>query len=448
MKTIILLVVSFVSLSLTAQTLTISFQGNNKNRNYQVNVDGVSYYSANSVSTSGKQVTTINNLSAGSHELDVYVLSNNSTTYSDGVSNSNTSDPVYNKIFQLRSGYDMNISVRGNGLVSFTEKRSTKQLTTQTGIPISTTSFNQLVQNIKGKRYQSDKIAAIKSSFATKANYFSTSQVRQLLTLVTAESRRLELAKLSYNKVTDKSNFSSVYDVLNSEASRDALDDYVVNQAGYIENTDNNTAYGVAMADADFSQLLNRTRNYSYQADRIAEVRNAVNSQNYFSLAQIRQLLSLVSSETERLTLAKSAYAKTIDKTNYNQLVNLFYVQANRTELNNFIVNNGGIANNNMYNTAMTDAAFNQVYNKARSHFFQKNTVNEVRTAFNTTTNYFSTEQAKTLLQLVVAEPTRLELAKLAYARVVDAVNFSQVLDLFATQTNKTDLENFINAQQ
>ena len=125
MKTFMIFLVSFFSLSLAAQNVTVTFQGTNKNRNYQVVIDGVSYYSANSVSTKGKQVTTVSNLAPGAHTLEVYVLGNSSGTYSDGSTNSASStEPAYSKNFQLRQGYDMSISVRGNGLVSFTEKRS------------------------------------------------------------------------------------------------------------------------------------------------------------------------------------------------------------------------------------------------------------------------------------------------------------------------------------
>jgi hypothetical protein len=51
------------------------------------------------------------------------------------------------------------------------------------------------------------------------------------------------------------------------------------------------------------------------------------------------------------------------------------------------------------------------------------------------------------LLLLARAEADKLVLAKLAYPRVVDTGNFSQLLDLFTIQSNRTELEIFINAQ-
>jgi hypothetical protein len=451
MKTLIMLLLSITTIAVSAQNLTITFQGANRNRNYQVVVDGVSYYSANNVSTNGRSVVTVPNLGTGSHTLQVYRINNTGGVYTDGSTNNTISGTeVYSKTFQLRQGYDMNITVRNNGAVSFTEKRSQNQSTVVNATPMSSTAFNQLLINVRNKRYQSDKIATINTAFSTTGNYFTTSQVRQLLLLVNSESKRLELARLSYAKVTDPSNFSYVYDVLNSENSRDQLDDYVVSQKTYgSTSTQNNMAYGTAMADVNFNQLFTRTKNYLYQDDRIAEIRNSLNnSYNYFSTAQIRQLLLLVTSEADRLSLAKLAFPRAVDRNSFNQLIDLFYNQYNRDDLNNFIVSNGGVANTSTYTPPMSDASFTQIYNKARGHFFQKNTVKDIKDAFNNTANKFSTEQVRQLLLLANTEPDRLALAKLAYPRVVDRLNFSQLTDMFTIQSNRSELEIFIQAQQ
>jgi len=173
-------------------------------------------------------MVSIPNLMAGSHTLEVYNVGNNNNTYSNGsTNNSINGEPLYEKTFQLRQGYDMNISVRGNGAVSFTEKRARNQYNAQTGTPMSATAFNQLLLNVRNKRYQSDKINMISSAFNTTANYFTTSQVRQLLLLINSESNRLDLAKLSYKTVIDPDKFLQLNDLFNSQSSRDELANFV-----------------------------------------------------------------------------------------------------------------------------------------------------------------------------------------------------------------------------
>jgi hypothetical protein len=449
MKTLFILVSGLLSLSLLAQDVNIKFAGANKNKEYQVIIDGSSYYSANAVSTSSNRskVINIHNLSLGSHDLSVYRMGNNNNTYSNGNSSAQ-GKPVYSKSFQLREGYDMNITVRANGLVSFSEKPAETQYS-QDKVPMSATAFNQLLINLQNKRYQSDKISMIKNAFNNVSNNFTTSQVRQLLLLVNAENRRFELAKLSYPKLTDPDNFSYVYDVFKSEANRDALDDYVVSEGGNISNVQNNAAYGAAMSTANFNELLQRIYNQTYQENKIAEIRDALNSTyNYFSTVQLKQLLAFVNSEAERLTLAKLAYNRTADRANFNELVDMFYTQSNRDELNGFIISNGGNANTASYKMPMSDASFTQIYNKARSHFFQKNTLNEIRTAVSNTSNNFTTDQIRQLLLLAKTDADKLALAKLAYPRVVDSINYSQLLDLFTIQSNRTELDIFIKAQR
>src|SRR5215216_5131558 len=102
MKILFTLLISFLSLSLLAQNVNISFAGANKNRNFQVVIDGTSYYSANSVNTNGRQMLTIPNLTIGSHTLEVYNVGNNNNTYSDGNTNSSVNgEAIYEKTFQL-----------------------------------------------------------------------------------------------------------------------------------------------------------------------------------------------------------------------------------------------------------------------------------------------------------------------------------------------------------
>ena len=257
MKILSTIVASLISLSLLAQNVNITFTGANNNRNYQVVIDGSSYYSNNATENNGRKLIALTNLPAGPHNLEVYRLQNNST-YNNGTENAPVSGTaIYSKTFQTRTGYDMNISVKPNGLISFSEKPVKKTGYGYQGTAMSSTAFNQLVQTVKAKRYQSEKIGVLKTALTTQANYFTTSQVKQLLLLVSSESSRLELAKLSYSRVTDPNNFIAVYDVFNNEANRDALDEYVVSKGGVSNpmsttTVENNTIFFI---DSSFGKI-------------------------------------------------------------------------------------------------------------------------------------------------------------------------------------------------
>ena len=88
-------------------------------------------------------------------------------------------------------------------------------------------NFKILYQTIQGQFFPNEKMNSLVNTFNNTSNYFTASQVKQLIQLVSFESNRLQLAKSSYRTVTDRSNFEQVYTLLNTQASRDELELYV-----------------------------------------------------------------------------------------------------------------------------------------------------------------------------------------------------------------------------
>jgi len=485
MKRLLMILLSgFLTISLTAQTLTIKFNTSNtsnnnygnRNRNYQVVLDGTSYYSNSStnVNPNGGNGNTnvandivLTNQPLGSHTIAVYRIRNNNGN--NNGNNSNNGSEIYSNTFQLRQGYYMDITVAGNGQVTFAERRirnrGNRNYNQQNVPAMSDAAFGVLLQNVRAKWIQSSKITAERDAFINTSNYFSTDQVRQLLLLIGSEPNRLALAKLAYPRVVDPANFTQLYDVFNSTASRNDLNTFIRNNPnnnGYNRdnrdydrdnnNNNNNGQYRTAMADYQFSQLLQNANSQYSQSDRVIAIRNALsNSNTYFLTSQIRQLLSIVNSEGDRLSLAKQSYLRVSDPANFTSLYDLLYNQASRNDLNNYVIQNGGNStynNNTQYNNriAMNDATFSQVLQKVNNHFLPWDKVRDARDAFNNTAYYFSTSQIRQILSVILTENDRLELAKLAWSRVTDPNYFTQLFDLFTNQANRNDLNAYIQA--
>jgi Domain of unknown function (DUF4476) len=459
MKTILSFALTLFSMASFAQGINITFTGSRAGQKYHVVLDGASYYSANatnsSTNASGRTTISLDDITPGSHTIDVYRMESNSTLYPNGTRNAPTvGESIYSKTFTTRINYDMNITVRDNVSVSFTESKAVQKPATLpqgTNGAMSSSSFTSLYNKIKTQRYQSQKISMIQSAFNTRANAFTSSQVKQLIALVSSEKSRFDLAKLSYNKVVDKNEFITVYDVLQSEAMRDSLDDYVVSQGGVSSESappPQSSPSKTLMSSYNFDQAYQRLQNLSYQGDRVNEMRNLLTGAgNYFSTAQLKRLLALVTNETDRLSMAKTAWPRAYEPSTFNQLVDLFYEQSNRDALNSFIISNGGMANNSSYKAAMSEETYSDIYNKAKNHFLPWNVTNDVKAAFNNTNYNFSTTQVRGLLLLIAAESDRLEAAKLAYPRTVDKVNFMQLADLFTTEANRAEFNRFVNSQ-
>lgn len=433
-KLITLLLFSSLIASAIAQTVTITFNGNNKNRKFELKLDNVSYFSNSSPNV--KSSITVSDLSAGAHTIELTLLN------SPGRSNNSSDDePNYSKTFQLRQEYDMDIAVLPNGRVSFTEKRIRETRNNDNTVtPISADDFTQLLQTVRSRYYQSQRITAERSAFTNTANYFTTNQVRQLLLLISAESNRLALAKLAYVKVTDPNNFTQLYDVFNTVASRNDMNAFIRNNPN--NNNSGNTTTVTVMSNYEFNQLLRDVNGRYQQFDKSTVIRNAFNIEtNYFTISQIRQLLLKITSETDRLELAKLSYARTAEKANFTSLYNLFYTQSSKDELNNFITGN---TNNSQYKTPMADYQFNQLLQSVNNQYNTSDKITSVRNALNN--NYFTAAQLRSLLSGITYEADKLTLAKTGYLRVTDAANFGVVYDLFTSQSYKNDLNTYVRA--
>jgi hypothetical protein len=308
--------------------------------------------------------------------------------------------------------------------------------------------FNQLLQTASGQYNQVTRFNTIRNAINTTGNYFSTSQIRQLLNITNAESDRLALAQLAYLKVTDPTSFSTLYDMFSTQASRTELNNYVIQNGG--TGISEPTGTKTAMTDYQFNQLLQTANGQSNQITRFNTIRNAINTTgNYFSTFQIRQLLNITNAESDRLALAQLAYLKVTDPTSFTTLYDMFSTQASRTELNNYVIQNGGTGATGQLTTRtpMSDEAYAQVLKGASNHILPWNKSADVKAAFNNTSYYFTTTQIRQLLALVYSETERLSLAKLAWSRVTDPGNFTQLFDMFTVQANKDDLNAYIKAR-
>ncbi|MEJ6981534.1 DUF4476 domain-containing protein [Pedobacter sp. P351] len=443
MKILVALIISsFLTLSGIAQTtakITLIFKSINKNTsNFQVMIDQTSYYSNTNTKNLKTYKVDIDDVPVGTHTLKLYRLKSNNPVNNGKLQNI----PVYSKTFELREGFDMNITILVNGRVQFTEQAvPATSSPTNVRTPMTSNKFNLLVENIKAKWSQSLKGETIRDAIIATNSYFSTAQIKALLGLITSESDRLELVKLAYSDITDPANYYQLADLFNSTAHREEFNVYAQSQAGQSPTST------VQMTDSRFNQLLQEVRNNWSQSLKAETVRSAfVNTGNYFSTSQIRQLLTQITSESNRLDLIKLAHRGVTDPANFASLVNLFNSTAYRTEFNSFVALTGGQVQNTA-KAQMSTTQFNQLLQSVKDKWSQSLKGEAIRDAFVNSNNYFSTSQIRQLLTLVTSESDKLELAKLSFRGVTDPENFSTLADLFSISSNRTEFNNYVIAQ-
>jgi hypothetical protein len=203
--------------------------------------------------------------------------------------------------------------------VNYYDANTAGSTTTTVGTAMSNSYFSSLYQTIRNQSTVSAQVASINNAFNTTGNYFTSSQVVQLLQLVSTETNRLQLAKASYRTVVDPVNFTAVSNLLYTQSSRDELTAYINNGAA------GTTTTGAAMSETDYATLHRSISSQFLPFSKITLLTNTFdNTANYFTSSQVRGLLLLISSETNRLQLAKKAYRNTVDRANYALLNDLF----------------------------------------------------------------------------------------------------------------------------
>lgn len=93
--------------------------------------------------------------------------------------------------------------------------------------PMNGTAFADMLTLLQRERIDNTRMVLTKQ--IADQQYFTTSQVKQLLQLYAFESSRLEIAKYLYPKTVDSENYFLVYDVFTFGSTKENLADFIKN---------------------------------------------------------------------------------------------------------------------------------------------------------------------------------------------------------------------------
>jgi hypothetical protein len=171
---------------------------------------------------------------------------------------------------------------------------------------------------------------------AIEKNCYTTDQAMQLLKLLEIELDKLKLAKKAYWHLSDKANAPKIKSVFKYKSIEEDFDVFLkgVANAKYQEGLH----CTVAISEDRLQDIIASIKKGRYEPDRLDIAREKTVS-NCFITAQVEKLMQLFSHDREKMELAKSAYAVTIDKENYKLLEVNFLFSENKKEFMNFIEN-------------------------------------------------------------------------------------------------------------
>jgi Domain of unknown function (DUF4476) len=114
--------------------------------------------------------------------------------------------------------------------------------------------------------------------------------------------------------------------------------DFSYDRDGQWGDYDTNYGYEKGMNDGEFSQVLQSISTEWLESNKLKSATQIVRS-NSLSSAQVKQLVLLFNFETNKLDLAKQAYANTVDKKNYFMINDVFSFNSSKDDLARFIRN-------------------------------------------------------------------------------------------------------------
>jgi hypothetical protein len=261
--------------------------------------------------------------------------------------------------------------------------------------------------------------------------------------LTSGYSTPVNREKVLYNgSVYIRSNYHT--DIVINRFGKTLVDEQEVNSSSSDDEYDydggNN---GAAISDVDFESLKRSLQQEKFTSNRMTKAKNAISS-NYFRAEQVRQMAQLFSFEDDKMQVVKQAFPKTVDRSNYYQLSDLFSFSSNKDELSRFIQENSGrYDNGNTDRTVISDADFNRLKSKIQSSYSESAKLTAAKQAIDG--SYFTASQVKDVVVLFAFESSKLEIAKYAYGKTVNQADYMLYIgDVFASRINKDELSRYI----
>lgn len=170
--------------------------------------------------------------------------------------------------------------------------------------------------------------------YSVDRNCYTVERISQILNLLDIELDKLKLAKRAYPHLTDKDNASKLKSVFKFKSVSEDFDLFLKEFANAQHQISLNCKESIS--EAQLQDVIARIKKGAYEPDRLDIAKQQV-IDNCYTAAQIEKLIQLFSHDREKMELAKSAYAVTIDKDNYKKLVDNFQFSENKKDFLQFL---------------------------------------------------------------------------------------------------------------
>jgi hypothetical protein len=276
----------------------------------------------------------LNDIEPGNHTIKI--VERSSSGYNVPV---NREKVLYNGSVFFRTNYHVDIVVNrfGKALVDEQDARNSRLEEDDeygNNTAMTDAAFESLKKALQQEKFTSSRMTVAKA--AITSNYFKTEQVRQLAQFFTFDDDKMQIVKQAYAKTIDRSNYYLLSSLFSFSSNKDELTRFIQeNQDRY----DNGYQDRTVISDTEFIKLKNNVRFSTSDNSRLMIVKQGIDG-SYFTAAQVKELVLLLSYESAQLEIAKYAYGKTVNQADYLLYLNdVFVSKTNKEELSRYVAN-------------------------------------------------------------------------------------------------------------
>ncbi|MBL4648418.1 MAG: DUF4476 domain-containing protein [Aureispira sp.] len=344
--------------------------------------------------------------------------------------------------------------VTETGEVVKTESTTTVKTTTGPS-PMDDKSFAAAKRSASEESFESSKLRRVKQ--ISDANYLLSSQVKELVELLSFESSKLDYAQYAYEKTYDQANYDIAKEGLKHSKSKETLtaflkdkpvkeykvEEEVIKKKITATSTTSSTTTKTAMGYGDFINAKNKITSQTSDAKKLEEAQ-AITDKNNLSTEQVKAIIEIFLFEDNRMKYAKYAYPKTTDQANYT-VVKDALEKENHKLLEDYIKNINKKAAEKTLATGPSELSsedFEALKQKLKGLALESHRLERAKTIVDR--SKVSAMQVKQINELFELEETRLSFAQYAYTKTLNPEDYEIVRNSLNKSTSKYTLDRFI----
>jgi hypothetical protein len=195
--------------------------------------------------------------------------------------------------------------------------------------------FAQDIFNRQGENLRMDASLSLVSRTC-----LSVAQAMKIATLLSLENNRMEFLKASYNRIFDEANYDQAQQVFNHQPNKFAFAEFLKAKriAALPPAPVVQPPTPCVVTSEQFRMLRETLAREGSSSSRVVIAKNQIPQMKCFTSQQMKEILNLYPSSSDRLDVAKFAFQYLTDKDNYFLTVSsLFNSSSDRENLSNFV---------------------------------------------------------------------------------------------------------------